>query len=113
MEEKIWNLIIDSAKKKFDFLSFEKDFPFDTDGVIFKIITGFAAEQKKEILVLELHNQMLPIGFNWDRKDIAKFIEGKESLFKIEIYACQLAIDMLNNGNDTISVFNSISQLLR
>ncbi|MGB3949343.1 MAG: hypothetical protein WBM13_15260 [Bacteroidia bacterium] len=112
IEEKIWDSITNSAKGKFDYVSFKENFSFDPDIIIFKIIMGFSVKTKKEILILQLHNELLLTGIVWDKKEIAKFVEDKENLFKIEIFASQVASNLLNEGNDPISVFNSISQLL-
>lgn len=112
IEEKIWNTITDSAKRKFDYSSFKKDFPFDPDNVIFKVIVGLVNKKEKEELIAELHIEMLMTGFIWKKNDIEKFIDGKESLFKTEIFATQLAFDMLQKGNAPLIVLNSISQIL-
>ena len=112
IEDKIWDSITDSAKGKFDYSTFKENFPFDPDRIIFKIIMGFAMNKKKEILTLELFNEILMTGFKWDEKEIAKFIEDKEKLFKQEIYASQFASNLLNTGHEPIFVFESISKLL-
>lgn len=112
----IWNAITDSAKKKFDYNSFEEQFSdVDenlADNLLFKIIIGFASEKSTEIISLELFNELMLIGFIWELKDIHDFIKEKEKLLKIEIYSSQLAISLLEDGNDPMTVLHSINQLL-
>jgi hypothetical protein len=111
-EELIWNKITNSAKGRFDYSTFQEDFPFDPDMIIFKIIIGFAANNEKEIIVLELFNEILIIGYTWDKKELLQFVEEKEKLFKLEIFVARLAINMLNEGTDPVAVYNSICKLL-
>jgi len=117
MEDLIWNRITDSAKKKFDYKTFESEFNKIDDNIaeniIFQIIVGFASDKTEEIIALELYNQMLMTGFVWQLDEIQKFIEDKKSLLKIEIYSAQLASSMLQDDNDPLSVLNGINQLLQ
>ncbi len=112
MENEIWNAITDSAKKKFDYSSFKETFPFDPDMVIFTIIISLGTNKSEEIITLDLFNQMLMTGFIWDKGEISNFIKDKKTLFKHEIYAAQLANDMLSKGNKPVVVLAAVSQIL-
>jgi|JI6StandDraft_1071083.scaffolds.fasta_scaffold427488_1 hypothetical protein len=112
----VWNAITDSAKKKFDYSSFEEQF-IDVDenladNLLFKIIIGFASKKTDEIISLELFNEMMMIGFIWKLEDIQDFIKDKDKVLKSEIYSSQLAGSLLEDGNDPLMVLNSINQLL-
>ena len=112
----IWNAITDSAKTRFDYGSFEKEFnEIDAniaENILLKVIEGFANRQTDEIISLELFNQMMMIGSIWKKEDIMAFVEGKDKLLKLEIYTIQLAYSLLQDGGDPLVVLNSVKQLL-
>jgi hypothetical protein len=112
IEDKIWDTITNSAKGKFDYDSFRENFLIDPDMVIFMIILGFASGKSKEMIKMELFNQMLMTGFKWKVEDIADFINDKEELFKLEINLSKTSKNMLDAGNEPLIVYNLISQLL-
>lgn len=114
--ELIWNIITDSAKRKFDYDSFEKQFiEIDeslADNILFKVIIGFASNKTSERISLELFNEMMLIGFMWKLEDIQSFVNDKDKILKLEIYSSQLASSLLQDGNDPSIVLNSINQIL-
>lgn len=105
-------MITDSAKKKFDFDSFENKYPLDADLALFKIIVDFAINKDLNIIAAELHSQLLIAGFIWQMEEINAFLKGKKEILKFEMCAAKLASDMLQNGNDPIIVCKSIKPLL-
>ncbi len=113
-EEIIWDAITDSAKNKFDYQNFSETFDNIhsniAENIIFQIIIGLA--NNKNELKYELHNQILQLGIKWDITEISLFLEDKNVVFKNEIYATQLAMDLLQNGTEPIAVLNSIQFLL-
>lgn len=112
----VWNAITDSAKKKFDYKSFEEQFSeIDenlADNILFKILIGFAGNKTSEIISHELFNEMMMIGFIWKLDDIKDFIKDKDKTFKLEVYLCQLANSLLEDGAAPVVVLNSINHLL-
>ena len=112
----IWNAITNSAKRKFDYSDFEKQFieinENMADNILFQVIIGFASKKSSEVISSGLFNQMLMTGFIWKLEDIKDFVAGKDKLFSIEIYASQLANSLLDDGNEPAAVLNSITQLL-
>lgn len=116
MEDIIWDTITNKAKTRFDFEKFAKKFSeLDenmADIILFQIIVGFASNEKEEIIAAKLFSNFLLTGFIWDKKEIDKFLSDKKDVLKIEIYVTQLANDLLRNGNDPVSVLNSVNQLL-
>jgi hypothetical protein len=113
-EDKIWDTITNSAKKRFDYSSFENDFPTGdiADSVLFKVIAGLAAKWPKDKIAVSLFNDFLILGLKTDKGEWAKFIDKNEGSFKLEILASQIAREMLDNGSDPIAVHGSICQLL-
>ena len=114
-EEKILDAITDSAKRKFDYPSFEKICPSAdiADMILFKVIIGFAEKSTGNKIALNLFNYLLAMGYKSDKEEWIKFIEEKEGLFGIEILALQIANDMRDSGSDPIAIYSAISQLLK
>lgn len=112
----VWDTITNSAKTKFDYTSFEEQFDDEeenlADNILFKTIIGFVNKKTNEVIALELYNDMMMIGFIWELEDIQEFIKDKEILLKSEIYACQIANSLLEDGKDPLMVLNAINQLL-
>jgi len=109
-EEIIWNIITDSAKKKFDFGSLEDEYPLDADMLIFTIITEFAVGTPDNVIIAKLTSELLLLGYQW--KEVDEFVREKRQLFNLEIYLTQLAGDMLQDGIEPEAVLHSISQLV-
>lgn len=112
----IWNAIVNSAKRKFDYNSFAEDFNEINENlaenVLFKIILGFASEQTSEIISLELFNEIMMMGLFVKKEDIRIFVAGKDKILNLEIYATQLAGSLLQDGKDPVAVLDSVNQLL-
>jgi hypothetical protein len=116
MEEIIWRTIADSAKKRFDYASFEKEF-FEidkniADNILFNILGGLASGETHNIISEKLFNKILLTGFKWNKKDIIEFLKDKKDLLKIEINATRLAGEMLNSGTNQNSILVAINQIL-
>jgi hypothetical protein len=114
LQDKIWDAITDSAKKRFDYSSFEKNVPSAdmADMIVFKIIIGYAGKMSKDKIARGLLNDMLIVGYRTEIKELDQFVQDKELLFQREIFASQMAREMLDHGSDPMIVYNSILQLL-
>lgn len=116
--ELIYNKITQSAINKFDLNEFEDDFLTDldnfeiVDNIVFNIIVHFAAGNKNSEIITFLSNEMLLLGFEWNKTAIEKILIGKKELFKLEIYLTQLSNDMLENGTNPIAVLETIEKLI-
>lgn len=115
-EDLIWNKITNSAKKKFDYKSFEAGFKeIDenlAENILFKVIVSFASEDTKEFISAKLFSEMLLIGFMWEKDQINAFLRNKDKELCLEIYVTQLANSMLEDGNNATSVLNNVNQLI-
>jgi hypothetical protein len=115
-EELIFETILGSAKKKFDFDTFQSGFHEIgsnlAENILAKTLKGFASGQKPEIISAELFNEVLMLGIEWDKGEIAKFVADKEKTLSLEIYASKLAMSMLREGIKPISIVNSLNQML-
>lgn len=137
-EDLIWNLITESAKSKFDYAKFENHFGeiYDNDeidkdkkdldevdldldsigniaeNILFIIIASLASGQDKSIISGKIFNEIILTGFVWEIEKIENFIEDKEELFHSEIYCFNLAMSMLDNGEDIDSILAAMNTFL-
>lgn len=115
-EDFVWNRITNSAKTRFDYASFEKDCnevnKNIAENILFAIIVGFASKETNEAISMKVYNQMLMTGFQWELNDIQNFIEGKDKLFKLEIYLTQLAASLMEEDNDPLAALGAIERFL-
>ncbi len=117
-EDFIWDRITESAISKFDFEEFGNEFNEtinDIDifeNIVFITIIGFASKKEKSTISLEIFNQVIITGFEWELEKIKEFLKDKEEIFQTEIYCASLAMSMLENGNNCESVLNSINSFL-
>ena len=116
MEDKIWDLITNKAKARFDFKTFAKDLSElgedYAENILFEIILGFASGEDEKTIAAKLHNEFLMSGFIWDKKEIDVFLIGKKDVMRLEIYATRLANNLLRDGNEPAVVLQSVNKLL-
>ena len=107
---------LDSAKKKFDYALFEKDFvKLDkelAEIILAKIILGFASEENEELIAEKLFNTILPYQMIWEKTEILGFVAEKKKLFASEIFATKIVSSMLQEGAEPAAILNSLNQLL-
>lgn len=116
IESLIWDTITRSAKTKFDYKNFEKQLKDANeniiDGLLFLIIDGFAkGEAKTEIITRVLQRAMLK-KLNWKEFDIIRFIDDKEQLFKVEIYAANVVQGMLKEHKEPATILTTVNKML-
>lgn len=112
----VWDAITNNAKRKFDFAEFASDFN-DIDeniaeNILFQIIASFAGDKSEEFIAHELFNQMVLTGFMWDIEDIKTFLADKRELLKVEIFAAQIAFNLIEDGTEPFIVLSKIQPLL-
>lgn len=115
-EDIVWDAITNNAKRKFDFAGFANTFnEIDesiAENILFRIIASFAGDKTEEFIAHDLFNQMILTGFVWDIEDIKTFLAGKKELFKGEIFAAQIAFNLIEDGNEPLNVLSKIQPLL-
>ena len=132
-EDLIWDLITENAKTKFDYAKFENNFrevydnveivedKKNSDGkstgniaenILFLIIASLASEQDKRIISSKIFNEIILTGFVWEIENIENFIEDKQELFRSEIYCFNLAMAMLDNGEDIDMILVTMNTFL-
>jgi hypothetical protein len=113
MEEKLWDEITNSAKKKFDYKTFEKGIPASVaDDFLFSVILSLAGKRPINIIASELQCNLMLKGFHMELDAILAFINEKKTIVGIEILASQMALDMLANGTPPEIIYANICQIL-
>jgi len=113
MEEKLWDEITKSAKNKFDYKTFKKGIPATVaDDFLFKIILSLASNLPINIKASEIQRNLMLQGYQMELDAIITFINEKKSILVVEIFASQLAMDMLANDTPPEIVYAKICQIL-
>ncbi len=110
----IWDKIVNSAKKKYDYdqyLSFFNDSKV-YDQLLLHIIIGFASGECHQTISLNLHNELHHIGFTMREDEVADLIEDKHVVFSNEIYAAYLAFSLMEHGSSEAEILGHIIDLL-
>jgi|GEM_PF-2137155 len=112
-EETIWSAITNSAKRRFDYASFEKEFSFVHDAVLLHIIIDIGSRRTADEIANRAYDEVLRTsGQHWDILQIKQFIEGKELVFKREIYAAGLFGNLMHEGNELEDIYYEVSKFI-
>lgn len=113
IEEKLWDEITNNAKKKFDYKTFKKGIPaFAADEFLFKVILTLAGNRPIPSSASEIQCNLMLQGYQMELDAIIAFINEKKSILVVEIFASQLAMDMLANDTPPEIVYAKICQIL-
>lgn len=116
IENLISNTIANSAKRRFDFEDFRKDFDgFDeniADGVINTTLIQLASKENIKSISAKIHSEFLLIGMVWKRDEIEEFLKDKAHVFKIEIFVIQTVGQLLETGTNPLSVLDFVRTTL-
>jgi hypothetical protein len=117
IENQIRSLIVNSAKTRFDYISFAEYFKELNEnipeGILFQIIVNFADNEENEIIALKIMNSLIANGFLWEENQIFEFLSDKRVLLKIEISIAKMALDMLAANKEPIQVLGFVSKILK
>lgn len=116
-EDIVWNAITNSAKTRFDYTAFEKmcrdvGDPNVIENFLFMIIAGFADGLSKDEIASEIKRELLMIGFGFQGASLEQFLEDKESLFKNEILATEMAMSFFDQGIKPHGVLIAVRKIL-
>lgn len=116
IESLIWDTITRSAKTKFDYNNFEEKLSGANentiDGLLFIIIDGFAKGEAKTDIITRVLQRVMLKKLNWKEFDIIRFIEDKEQLFKVEIYAANVVQGMLKEHKEPAAILSTVNKML-
>ena len=107
--ETIWNAITNSAKKRFDYASFEKESPFVTDTILLKIIIDLASRKSTDTIASQVQKAT---NNEWSQEQIEAFIADKDEVFKREIFATKLYGNMQYEGNELEDMYYEVSKYI-
>ncbi|WP_027376465.1 hypothetical protein [Kaistella palustris] len=113
----VTDFIVQSARTKFDFAAFMKNFPgveetFVEEEFLLPLISGKAFSQDDTEIAESLYGAFRNLGLNLRLPDLIKIIEENGKKFGAEILAFQVAIDSLQQGAHPNAVVSQLSQLL-
>jgi hypothetical protein len=112
-EEAIWSAITNSAKRRFDYASFEKEFPYINDAVLLHIIIDIGSRRSSDEIAGRAYEEVLRTsGQQWNIAQIKQFIEGKEVVFKREIYAAGLFGNLMHEGNELEDIYYEVLKFI-
>ncbi len=110
----IWDKIVNSAKKRFDYELYAHKFDNQEifDKLILHIILGFACGECHESISTNLHNELQHIGLDFREEVIDTIVEDKHVVFSAEIYAAYLTFSMLEDGDNEKEILGYVTDLL-
>jgi len=117
-EDDIYNMITDSAKTRFDYLSFEKnlsipDFDLNiADKILWTMLMYLAIGEKTNIIALKIKTDIMLSGFIIDEKVIENSIINNQNNWKNEIGVLKMTTDMLNTGFATKQQVYEIANIM-
>lgn len=116
IQDLIFDRITNSAKTRFDYKKFESDFEglphHVAENFLFAIIAGFATGKDEKEISLKLFNDILMMGFIFEKNQLEEFLIDKKKLLSKEIFVMQTSLGMLDDNSDEIAVLNFVNQLL-
>jgi len=112
-EESIWTAITNSAKRRFDYASFSTEFPYVNDAVLLHIIIDLGSRRTLDVIASRAHEEVLQTsGQHWDTAQIKQFLEGKDQIFKREMYAAGLFGNLMHEGNELEDIYYEVSKYI-
>jgi hypothetical protein len=97
-DEQIFKLIINSAKRRFDYSSFAENFkelsPDFAENLLLQIIVDFAENKNIEIMKITIVNKMMMIGLFLDESQLFVFLNELKEILKFEISTMKIALDI-------------------
>ncbi|ERJ59589.1 hypothetical protein [Sphingobacterium paucimobilis] len=112
----IWDKIVNSAKKRFDYDLYANKFknqdPDIFDKLVLHIIVGFASGECHETISTNLHNELQHVGVEIRDQIIDTIVQDKHIVFSGEIYAAYLTFSMLEDGHSEIEILGYVTDLL-
>ena len=113
----IWDVITDSAKKRFDYSEFENGFEEAYSkfphNIIRLIVIGFASGKSQNEIVAIQFGEMLNLGLKWDKEEITELVKDKDIIFEDEIKIARKTNEMLKRGIKPEVVLDALEELIQ
>jgi hypothetical protein len=115
-EDIVWDTITESAKKRFDYLSFRGTFADMhndnvADNVLFMTIAGHAAGDSTDQIAADINQQFLLIGCSLEG-DFKQFVVDRRSDLFREIEAAKQALAFFDMGSQTPGILVQVRSIL-
>ncbi len=110
--------IINSAKKRFDYASFESVFSaFDDNGkqaesILLSILEGFMDGDTQDRIAENLHGHMFPLGVDFENGYIENLLVLMQTELAREVSAAKLANTMIAQGKDPMAILLAVRKFL-
>lgn len=92
------NILLQSAKSRFDYAAFCAQFPFDPACLIVQLIVGLSGTDSYAMIAAFLHQTALDKGYQWPELAIHGFVQKMEYTLRREVAMASLANDMTEQG---------------
>ena len=112
-EDQIFDTIMESAKEKIDYPSFAAMFPFNPDNFVHSTIYGLALGTRPPAIARKIAVQVSMTCNFVDEPALIQFIEENESALGREITSMQMALKMLNSGDELQDVYEAVMKSLK
>lgn len=111
-EDQIWDAIMESAKSKVDYDAFAGLFTFNPDNFLSSIIYGFATGKGPGSIADKISTQVYMTRNFVDKAALTAFIDQAGPLLHQEIALTIRALNMLNDGEEPETVYQTVSEAL-
>lgn len=116
-QDLVWNMITESAKRRFDYAQFESSLSRLGDErtaeyILFQIVVGIAEGISADELLTKVSGDLLLFGCPVSDEDLNVFLSGKDKILKEEIHAAKEALSTFERGIDADTVFMHVRSLL-
>jgi len=117
-EDKIWNVITNSAKTKFDYEDFRATFdgvPEEnvSENILFMVIAGLAEGKSKDEIAGNINRELLPLALAFSESTLEDFLANKGVEFEEEIRATKVAAALLAQGRQVPGVLIQVVSMLK
>ena len=116
-EDIIWNTITASARTKFDYTAFKKEFgAFDNnrvlDTVLYQVLEGFAENKSTSEVAENLSHDLQMLSYPFAEKNFEPFIASHETIFASEIKATARALALFADHKEIPEILSEIDLFL-
>jgi hypothetical protein len=112
-DDLIFDTIMESAKERIDYPAFAAMFPFNADNFVSSMIYGLALGSRPPAIARKIAVQVSMTCNFVDEPAVVEFIEGNETALAREVSTMQMALRMLNDGDELQTVYEAVLEALK
>lgn len=115
--DRVWDVITESAKSRFDFDSFEQSFEgmgetHIAENLLFMTLAGIAQDRSSEEIVKNIQRNFLLLGISVDTAEFVEFVDQRRKDSAAEIVATKTALALFEMGAETPGVLVQTRSIL-